>query len=29
MPSTYQSKIHGGFILAVKSNAPFTLTPIK
>jgi calpain len=29
MPSTYQSKIHGTFLLSVKSDKPFELTPIK
>lgn len=29
MPSTYESKIQGSFILAVKSNVPFELVPIK
>jgi calpain len=29
MPSTYQSKIHGTFILSVKSDQPFELTPMK
>ena len=29
MPSTYESKIHGNFILSVKSDAPFELTYIK
>lgn len=29
MPSTYQSKIHGTFILSVKSDKPFELTAVK
>lgn len=29
MPSTYQSKIHGSFILSVKSDKPFELTAVK
>ena len=29
MPTTYQSKINGNFILSVTSNNDFTLTPMK
>lgn len=29
MPSTYQSKVQGSFILAVKCDRPFELSPFK
>jgi hypothetical protein len=29
MPSTYQSKVQGSFIIAVKCDRPFELAPFK
>jgi len=29
MPSTYESKVQGAFILSIKCDRPFELTPAK